>query len=580
MVCFVVVRVWLAAHGGFYWDDLRFIARAGAQQWWSPSYLFADQDGHLMPGAFLVAGLSTRAAPLSWVIPATTLVVLAALAAAAVWRMLTILLRAGGREPGWAGPMSLAAFLFTPLAVPASLWWSAALNALPLQAALAWVIGDAVLMAGGTVDRRRLVIRAVLVYLMGLAFFEKSMVIPFAAAAVVVVSAATVGVSVRTALRRTATLWGSLIAVTVVWLGIYWAVAGPGAGEHTAAQTWTLWWRTVERGLIPSLVGGPWRWERWVPSPPFAQPAGWMIAAGWVILAAAVGWLLVRRVHGWTLPVLLVGYLVVSQVPPLWFRSSADTAPELAQTMRYLPDVAVLLAALIAVASAGRSRSVGRGFGRVPRAAVTGLMCCLVVSGLVSTIGFARSWDRNPTADYLSTARTSLADADVPRILDQPLPLEVLLPVAYPDNQAGRVFAALDRRPHIGDWADAPLRVLDTRGHLAPGTVTPARTFGAGQGTCDRPEVTTPTTVALSGPLLRWRWTVEIPYCATIAGRMDVGLTSSRTVSVPVRPGLHVVYVQMDGEGIDLRIHPVTAGLALHLGGGTVGEVAQASLVP
>lgn len=36
--------------------------------------------------------------------------------------------------------------LFTPLGVPGFAWWAAALNSLPMLAALAWVCADAVLL--------------------------------------------------------------------------------------------------------------------------------------------------------------------------------------------------------------------------------------------------------------------------------------------------------------------------------------------------------------------------------------------------------------------------------------------------
>ena len=48
----------LAFGGYFYWDDLILVGRAGTQGLLSPAYLFDDHDGHVMPGAFLVAGAS------------------------------------------------------------------------------------------------------------------------------------------------------------------------------------------------------------------------------------------------------------------------------------------------------------------------------------------------------------------------------------------------------------------------------------------------------------------------------------------------------------------------------------------
>lgn len=59
----LVVRVVLAFGGYFYWDDLILVGRAGTGGLLSPSYLFDDHDGHVMPGAFLVAGAIIRVAP-------------------------------------------------------------------------------------------------------------------------------------------------------------------------------------------------------------------------------------------------------------------------------------------------------------------------------------------------------------------------------------------------------------------------------------------------------------------------------------------------------------------------------------
>ena len=71
----MVIRAVLA-FGYFYWDDLILTGRAGTQSLLSPSYLFDDHDGHVMPAAFLVAGGITRLAPLNWIGPAISLVVL------------------------------------------------------------------------------------------------------------------------------------------------------------------------------------------------------------------------------------------------------------------------------------------------------------------------------------------------------------------------------------------------------------------------------------------------------------------------------------------------------------------------
>src|ERR1700742_4555709 len=110
----LVIRAVLAFGGYFYWDDLILIGKAGTQGLLSPSYLFNDHDGHVMPGAFLVAGAITRLAPLVWTGPAISLVLMQLLASVALLRALYVIL---GWRPVLLLPLAFA--LFTPLGIPA-----------------------------------------------------------------------------------------------------------------------------------------------------------------------------------------------------------------------------------------------------------------------------------------------------------------------------------------------------------------------------------------------------------------------------------------------------------------------------
>src|SRR3954471_20368263 len=163
----LLVRAVLAFRGYFYWDDLILTGRAGTQSLLSPGYLFDDHDGHVMPAAFLVAGGISRLAPLNWLGPALSLVVLQLVASLALLRTLHLIL-------GWRSvlllPLTFA--LFTTLGVPAFAWWAAALNALPMVAAMAWVCGDAILLV--RTGNRRYAVTGTLVFLGGLLFFEKA----------------------------------------------------------------------------------------------------------------------------------------------------------------------------------------------------------------------------------------------------------------------------------------------------------------------------------------------------------------------------------------------------------------------
>ncbi len=127
-----------------------------------------------MPAAFLAAGLATAVAPLQWWPAAVTLVGLQLLASLAVLRLLWLLL---GPRPALLAPLAL--YLFAPLTVPSFAWWAAGLNSLPMQAALAWVAGDALLLA--RTGRCWYALTGTVVTAVALAFFEKSVLVPLVA---------------------------------------------------------------------------------------------------------------------------------------------------------------------------------------------------------------------------------------------------------------------------------------------------------------------------------------------------------------------------------------------------------------
>lgn len=606
----LVIRGWLVATGNFYWDDLILIGRASSMPIGSWEYLGHSHDGHFMPAAFLVAGISTVLAPVTWALPAATLIVLQAVASVAVWRMIRIIAPAAGI----AALGALTFYLFTPMTVPAFTWWAAGLNTLPMQAAMAWIVGDAVLACRTDTDdatRRRITVRSALIFLIALTFFEKSLfILPVALVAATL--------SVAASRRRTETghddgagddadlaetmsplaaavvrarrLWAALAVIFVVWVIIFFSVSDATAGVHSAAQTARLVWRSVNRAVVPSLVGGPWEWDRWNPSPPMGFASWWMILAGWLVVAGVVIWAVLRR-HGAFAVLLAAGaYVVVAQIPVMWNRSSDNTALELAQTMRYLPDSALVLTAALALLIAAPARSVRAAATTGARHAKTAetaspatvlvavLIALAAASATISLAGFGDSWRDNPTGDYLATAKRSLAANTEHPMFDQSLPLEVLLPVAYPNNQISHTFGRVRDRPPFASSTDR-LVVLDTAGELVPGAVAAQRNIAAGRGACDRPEVTGPTQLPLDGPLIRWRWTIALGYCANRSGEVEFRLDDGTAHTVAVQAGLHVVYVQLDGSGRTLTLRPLTEGLALHTGQGRVGEVVEARFV-
>ena len=572
------IRAVLAFRGYFYWDDLILIGKAGTEGLLSPSYLFDDHDGHVMPGAFLVGGAIIRLAPLDWTGPAISLVVLQMLASLALLRALHAIL---GWRPVLLIPLTFA--LFTPLGVPGFAWWAAALNSLPMLAALAWVCADAILLV--RTGNQRYALTGVLVYLGGLLFFEKAAVIPFVAFAVAALLSHVRGdrAAVRTVWRAGARLWIASLALTVSWVALYLAVVNQRRWSTDLSMTWDLLARSITHGIVPGLAGGPWHWDRWAPASPWATPPPSVMALGWLVLFGVLALSLFRKQRIGPVWLTAAGYAVACQVPIYLMRSSKQTALELAQTLRYLPDLVVVLALLAAVALCAPNRpAAARWLDASPKrvVATVGLAVAFVASSLYSTATFLTSWRDNPAQPYLQNARAGLAAAraasDAP-LLDQEVDPMVLQRVAAPENLASHIFALLRDRPEFAT-ATTQLRMLDGSGRLTNARVTWVRTIVPGPmprcGYFAQPDK--PARLILDGPLLPADWTVELNYLANSDGSMTLSLSEGPDVKVPVHPGLNRVFARLPGAGDAITVRANTAALALCLASGPVGFVAPA----
>jgi len=571
----LIVRATLAFSGYFYWDDLILVGRAGTQPLLSASYLFTDHDGHVMPAAFLLGGAITRLAPLVWAWPAVSLIVLNLIASLALLRTLHVIL---GWRPVLLIPLCFA--LFTPLGVPAFAWWAAALNYLPMMAALAWVCGDAILLV--RTGRQRYAVTGTLAYLAGLLFFEKSAVIPFAAFVVVVVlhHAQGEGASLRTVWRRGLALWTATLVLTAAWVLLYLVVVDQQRWSWDPFMTWDLLRRSVTHGIVPGLIGGPWVWQRWAPASPWAVPPVAAMALGWLTLAAAVTVSILRKRRLGVVWLAAVGYVIACQVPIYLMRSSAFTALELAQTLRYLPDLVVMLAILAAVGFCASNRPAAQWLNTSPlrTAVVLSLSAVFVASSLLSTRTFLTSWQDNPTKSYLQNAIRGLADAKLASgatLLDQEVDPLILTRVVGPENLASHMFALIADRPEFAAYTDR-VRMFTPAGHLVDANVTWVRRIMPGpQPRCGyfvSPDA--PARMPLDGPLLPADWTAEINYLANTDGSMELALPTGPETRVVVRPGLNRVYVRLSGAGDMITVRSTTAALTVCLASGPVGFLA------
>src|SRR5208337_3601807 len=134
-------------------------------------------------------------------------------------------------------------------AVPGFAWWAAALNSLPMLAALAWVCADAILLV--RTGNRRYATTGLLVYFGGLLFFEKAAVIPFVAFAVAALLRHVQGdrAALRTVWRAGLRLWIASLTLTAGWVVLYLAVVNQQRWSFDLSMTWDLLWRSITHGI-------------------------------------------------------------------------------------------------------------------------------------------------------------------------------------------------------------------------------------------------------------------------------------------------------------------------------------------
>lgn len=563
----VGIRIAIAAHGWFYWDDITLQSKARDKS--LTELLFQDHDGHLMPAAWFIQWLLAHYAPLKWTAAMAVLVILHVGAASAVAWVSWVFCRRifvlqGVRIPWAALPLSI--YLLSPLTLPATTWLAAAVNALPMHMAMAMVVGHGwLLMRAGALSTPRKTDRHLLAivgwFFIGLLFNERSLFIAPLAIALLVCFAAAAG-WLRHCGRKIIQISAVLVIISALWTAVYLLTVGfpttlssdsDESGSLLALPTLII--RGYARALLPTAAGGPWGWERWHPSPPWADPGMAVCIAGAAAVVLIIVWTVrikPRFVLAW-LPALF--YPLLPTTAMFIGRSGAHTSYEIVQTLRHVSEVAVIISIVFAFLLGLTMQPKTR----TPWVPVGLLAFVLAGSTAVSTISFAQTWADQPSRIYFETLRTELTAHDAP-LLDQPVPLEILLPLTYPHNHLAHILPDAVR-----DYTTEPT-LIDEHGQLHDAELVAQRTTIPGTTPdCGTRIPATGSSLQLDGPLIDRSWVVRLNYFADVAGAVSLKL-NSQWVEVPLEPGLNDIYVSVPGGGSNLQISP-----ADHFGNFCVG---------
>ncbi|MEU6712886.1 DUF2628 domain-containing protein [Nonomuraea sp. NPDC046802] len=573
LVMIVVQLVWkfdLVSRTYFRQDDFMFIARGLANQL-SWDYLMRIDFGHLMPGAFALHWAMGRLGVHNDALAHAITIGLQAAASLALLRLLKL---AFGARPAILVPLGFS--LLTPMTIPGLSWWAVVAETLPFQIALPMALASHVLYA--RTGRFRHAVAAAGWTVFGMVFFVKAPFVP------VLAFVLTLGWLGGRRLWRAWLLYlGVLVPYAVVFFRqLFTSVqltnetfhpALPSA-EVAAKSAWTL----LTGSLVPTSLGGPWRW----------QPIGedYALAATppaliWVSLAVAVAAVTVSviwRRRAWLAWLTLLGYFLLADVVPIMLGRVELLGPDLSGfELRYISSTAVVVALVIGLAfipvadeqqpwrrPAHRLRWVW-----VPLAAV------FAAGSVWSVAAYADRPLGVNVKSYVETATQALARVPAGSIvLDTHVPDKVAFPAFFYDYaRHSKVLGPA--APHPIAWTTRlsgpvanPL-IFDGQGRLRPvgvdGVTIPAKSACTPVG---RTEVR----FRLPAPIAAGEHTVQISYLNGAPTTLSVRLGLAQ-IAVPAGKDLGTTFAPITGGGTELAVRAIGPGSC-------VGEIRIGAPVP
>ncbi|MEP6852418.1 MAG: hypothetical protein ABJA87_07170 [bacterium] len=578
----LIVRSWLLLQSWFVGDDLVFIGRANRMPAGNRRYYFDDYNSHVMPGAFVLVRVLNAWFPWNFVPVALVCV---AMIAGVFWLFYRLLLRLFGPTPAILVP--LAVFCFSPITVPAFLWWAAALNQLPQHLALLGaLLAQVTYLQTG---RLRYAVGGVLAVVAGLAFSEKTLLaVPLIFGLTVVFFASG---PLRTRLRhvvgRYRTVWSLYLLMAASYAAYYLlAVPGPASTGGRTGDLVSVAWQQMGHAVLPGLLGGPWQWLQISANGAVADPP---LALRWVSLVpvvAFVAWSIVRSrtaIGAW---LLAAGYVAVDIVLLAKSDRAQLVGSLIGSEMRYSTDLClvVVLCATLAVVplrpaeradvqtltvtpfykqrgALVRAQLTQVAPSLTPRAVTVAATLAIVAGSVFSTVRFERIWAPEVGRNYVHTARAELAKAGRPLALaDVSVPEAVVWNLVYPYNKISYFLHGAKPRPTFltAGVSSDQLYLPDDSGHLRAAAVVGANAEKGPMSQCGWMVRSAPVAIPLTAPTPQSTWTVRIGYISSRDATTTITVGST-TITAGLQRGLHALYFIADGAVSDVRIDGMPA---------------------
>ncbi len=562
-------RAEIAFRGFLYQDDYALSARAASSPL-SADFLLDMFNNHVMPGGMLIFWIFVRVFGLVYWPYAVLMLVIQGLTSILFFRLLRNLL-----APGWKLLIPLCLLLFSPLTLEGTAMWTTGSMLLPMQLAMVLAIGAQVKYV--RTKRTRHLVTLGASYLLGLVFFEKTLLIAplvFLLTACILVR----GGVFRSLARTVREYWPSWLVLTAIsggYLVLYLNQArldcNPIACGETlrdpgsVGEVLTFIQQLIGATLIPGLLGGPWHWlditgPTWLAEPP--EVLRWL--AWTVFLGVVVVTILMRPIatRAWTffgLYVIIGTALLTATRVGTFLGDLAGLVP------RYVADMVVVAAICIGVALSGLrvsadatpAPSATRSLRREPALVVVGSILATVAIGLfavgvgLSSAQFADTWAVQPGRDYLNAVKADLAKAPQGTVfIDGPVPPQVAGSYFYPNNFQTRLLRALRPAPVFVTEAENP-STFDDDGHIRPARVDgvssrpgPITALDCGYQVTGGGTVRIPLDVAV----FDWPWMVRMGYLSDGDSPAALRLGNS-TYEFQVKRGLHQIFFPLAGGG-------------------------------
>ncbi|PZG05543.1 hypothetical protein C1J01_43310 [Nonomuraea aridisoli] len=533
-------------------DDFMFIAR-GLENGLTWDYLMRIDFGHLMPGAFAIHWAMGRLGVHNDLLAHALTMGLQAAAGLALLRLLWVLF---GPRPAILVPLGFA--LVTPMTIPGLSWWAVVVETLPFQIALPMALASHVLYA--RTGRLRHVLAAAGWAVFGMVFFVKA---PFILVLAFVLTAGWLGGVAR--LRRAWLLYlGVLVPYAIVFFQrLFTSVQLTNetfeprlpSPEVAAQSMWTL----LSGSLVPTALGGPWRWQPIGDDYALAATPAPLMWAALAVAAVAVTVSVLWRRRAWLAWLTLLGYFLLADVVPIMLGRVEVLGPDLSGfELRYVSSTAVVVALVIGLAFIP-VRGEGRPWRRPPsrwRWAWVPLAAVVTAGSLWSVAAYAdRPLGRN-VKSYVRTAEQALAQVPAgSTVLDTYVPDKVAFPLFLYDYALhSRVVGPA--APHPIAWTrrlSGPVTdplVFDASGRLRPARIDGVTIPAPAGGDCT-PVGPDEVRFRLPAPVRDAEHTVQISYLNGAPTTLSARLGAAEARAVAGR-NLGVTFTTLTGGGDEL----------------------------